>query len=44
MDGVGDLCKYGANKKEDTNLKQLGIKGTNKDCILDLLCKVYDLT
>ena len=30
-------------KNEDINLKQLGIRGINKNDILDLLCRIYDL-
>lgn len=30
-------------RSEDIDLKQLGIRGINKNYILDLLCKIYDL-
>ena len=30
-------------RSEDIDLKQLGIRGTNKNYILDLLCRIYDL-
>lgn len=31
-------------RKEDINLKQLGIRGTDKKRILDLICKIYELS